>query len=174
MRFAFLMVVTASFVAGMPGRDASGVGLRSASAQWPKLTHLADGSTVRVTKNGAVVVRSRNGQILSVSQCESGAVYEKWVKFMSVFQGAMEEGDRGAVVDRIRYPLRWGGTNIESRRELLRRYGAVFAPPVLRAVVAADPRALFCQNISEVMLGSGVIWGDDFGGRLAIVTVNRP
>jgi len=51
---------------------------------------------------------------------------------------------------------------------------AVFQPRTVAAILGADPRALFCQNVNQVMLGSGVIWGDDLGKRLAIITVNPP
>src|SRR5262249_14798767 len=150
MRVWLVAAIATSVVTALPARDASGVAIRRSSAPWPKITRLADGSTVRVARNGSVVVRGRSGQSLSASQCESGAVYERWVKFMSVFQGALEEGDRSAVVDRIHYPLRWDGTTIASKRELLRRYDAVFTPPVLRSLVADDSRALFCRNVSQV------------------------
>src|SRR6202035_5060991 len=141
---------------------------------WPKVSHLRDGTTVSVGKDGRVIQRGRGGQIVSDSSFESYAVYERWVTFMASFQAALKDDDRGRIASSIEYPLRWSGGMISGRGQLLTRYPSVFQPAVVKAVLAADPRALFCKNISEVMLNSGVIWGDDFNGRLAIVTVNPP
>jgi hypothetical protein len=173
-RVALIALAIVSLAAGIGNSGAAGVRRDTTSAQWPKIIRLPGGSTVRVGKGGSVVQRSRKGQVLAASQCESGAVYERWVKFMTAFQVALEHGDRTRVVRSVHYPLRWAGRTIKRSGGLLRRYDGVFAPRVIHAVLAANPRALFCQNVTQVMLDSGVIWGDDLGGRLAIVTVNPP
>jgi hypothetical protein len=58
------------------------------------------------------------------------------------------------------------------RTQLLSHYSAIFVPTVVREIKQADPRALFCKNVTMVMLGSGVAWGDEPGGRLAIISIN--
>jgi hypothetical protein len=156
--------------------DGSGQALPSddALSHWPEISHLRDGSTVAVWEDGRVIERDRAGRVLSDSTFESEAIYERWVKFMRSFQTAVEEGDRSSVASSIEYPLSLSHGIIPNRQELLRRYGAVFTPGVVAEIESADPRALFCQNVSQVMLDSGVVWGDDFKGRLAVITINPP
>ncbi|HLX19170.1 MAG TPA: hypothetical protein VKR23_03365 [Gaiellaceae bacterium] len=45
---------------------------------------------------------------------------------------------------------------------------------LVKAILAADPHALFCQNVTQASIGSGLLWGDVFGRRLAIITINPP
>jgi hypothetical protein len=142
------------------------------STRWPRVSHLADGSTVSVWKSGHVVERDHRGRILSESWCESYAIYERWVAFIGSFQVALKRGETSVVARDIHYPPRWDGPLIASRRQLVSHYATVFRPGIVKAIIGADPRALFCQNSSEVALDDGVIWGDDFKGRLALITVN--
>jgi hypothetical protein len=153
---------------------ASGLRSAAASSNWPKINRLGDGSTVSVWKNGRVVQRARGGKVVSDSTFESYAVYERWVTFMASFQKAIKRNDRSYIAREVDYPVRWSGGTIAGRPQLLGEYSAIFRPAVVKAILAADARALFCQNVSQVMLDSGVIWGDDYNGRLAISTVNSP
>jgi hypothetical protein len=146
----------------------------AASGAGPQVTRLGDGSTVTVWKDGRVVERDRHGRVTADSTCESAAVYARWVAFMRSFQAAVRSGDRARVARSVHYPLLWAGRRVDTGGKLVADYRSIFVPAVVAAIEAADPRALFCQNLSQVMLGSGVVWGDDFGGRLAVVTVNRP
>ena len=144
----------------------------------PKVVYLRDGSTVTVTTSGTVTVRSRHGQVLSESSCGSATRYWRWENFMTAFQGAVRRGDRAAVASKIAYPLRWATktrvTAIGSRAEFLERYTDIFRPTVVKAILAPDPHALFCQNMTQASIGSGVIWGDVVGGRPSIITINPP
>jgi hypothetical protein len=146
---------------------------------WPRVAHLANGSTVSVWRSGRVVIRDRHNEILSDSYCGSYARYVTWEGFMSGLQHALKQNDRTAVADRILFPLSWSNhgttTVIRNRAAFLERYTSIFRPAVVGAVIAADPRALFCKNLSQAALDSGVVWGDiSLGGRRGIITVNPP
>jgi hypothetical protein len=97
---------------------------------------------------------------------------------MTALQDSIRQGNRAAVASQIAYPLLWTSatakTTIRTRHEFLLRYADIFRPGVVKAVLAADPHALFCQNVTQASIGSGVIWGDVFGRRLAITTINPP
>jgi hypothetical protein len=97
---------------------------------------------------------------------------------MTAFQSSIRQGNRAAVATQIAYPLLWstasGKVTIHSHQEFLARYSEIFRSSLLHAILAADPHALFCQNMTQASIGSGVIWGDVFRQRLSIITINPP
>jgi len=143
---------------------------------WPEVTRLHDGSSVSVWQNGRVVERSRAGVVLADSNCGSYARYERWVGVMTRFREAVVSDDRAHVAAALARPFLWnhGGasTSISGSAQLSAVYDSIFGRAVIREIKAANPRALFCKNVTEVMLGSGVVWGDEPGGRPAIVSIN--
>jgi hypothetical protein len=157
-------------VAGGPANAAPGA--------WPKVVHLTDGSSVSVWQNGRVVERDSGGQLTADSYCRSYTRYQRWVKFMSSFRAAVLTNDRTAIAARITYPLLWNhgspwhSTSIPSLARFVSDYSTIFRPSVVASIKAADPRALFCHLKTMVMLGSGVVWGDDRSGRLTLISIN--
>jgi hypothetical protein len=143
---------------------------------WPKTTRLRDGSTVLVWQNGRVIERDASGRLQSESYCGSYTRYTRWVRFLATFRQAVLTQDHARVAAEVAWPLSWNhgrrSTAITSRTQLLRLYDSVFTASVVRQIKLADPRALFCKNVSEVLLGQGVAWGDEPGGELAIVSIN--
>ena len=152
----------------------------ASAGSWPRVSHLRDGSTISVWQNGRVVQRDRHGALLAESYCGSYTRYRRWVGFMSSFRTGVLTRDRALVARSVAFPFRWNhgrpgrSTVIADRAELLRDYSAIFSAGVVRTIRAADPRALFCRDVSMVMLGSGVVWGDEPGGRPAVVSINTP
>ena len=148
------------------------------SSSWPKVTRLRDGSSVSVWRNGRVAERRASGKLESLSFCGSYTRYAHWVRFLTTFRGAVLTQDHARIAATVDWPLSWNHgrpwhtTAIQSQKQLLRLYRQVFAPSVTREIKVADPRALFCKNISQVALGQGVVWGDEPGGRLAIISIN--
>jgi hypothetical protein len=152
----------------------------AAAGGWPKVTHLRGGSTVSVWSNGRVVERSASGATLSESSCGSYARYVRWVGFMTAFRTAVLDGDRAAVAAKAAPRLLWNhgspwrSTPVAGPHGVRSLYASIFVLGVVHAIHAADPRALFCKDVTMVMLGSGVAWGDEPGGRPAIVSINEP
>jgi len=151
---------------------------QGSAATWPRVTRLHDGSTVSVWRGGRVVERSASGKLESVSFCGSYTRYGNWVRFLTTFREAVLTQDHARVATTVAWPISWNhgrpwhSTAIQNRAQLLRLYAHVFTPSVVREIKRADPRALFCKNISQVALGQGVVWGDEPGGRLAITSIN--
>ena len=160
---------------------ATGLPAPADSGGRPTLARLAGGASVEVWPDGHVLERSRAGAVLEESWCGSASRYARWVAFLGAFRRAVAGGDRAAVASAFAYPLRWNGAPggsvlVRSRAQLLRDYGAVFTRALAAAVAAADPRALFCKDVSEVALGAGLLWGDQVGrrGAPALVAINAP
>ena len=143
---------------------------------WPEVTRLHDGSSVSVWPDGRVVERSRDGVVLSDSNCGSYARYERWVGVMRRFRKAVLIDDRARVAAALARPFLWNhgavSTSISGPAQLSSAYRAIFGRAVVGEIKQADPRALFCKDVTMVMLGSGVVWGDEPGGRPSIVTIN--
>ena len=149
-----------------------------AANTWPRVSHLADGSSISVWQNGRVVERDRRGQLTADSYCGSYSRYEHWVEFMTSFRAAVLTMNRTGVASRLAYPLLWNhgspshSTSIANSAELVSGYSTIFRPSVVAAIKDADPRALFCHQETMVMLGSGVVWGDDQTGRSSVISIN--
>jgi hypothetical protein len=164
-----MMLLAVGSAAGAP---------QSSSERWPKVTRLGDGSTISVWRNGRVVERSASGKLESVSFCGSYKRYAHWVRFLTTFREAVLTQDHARVATAVAWPLSWNhgrpwhSTAIQNRAQLLRLYVQVFTSSVVREIKRADPRALFCKNISQVALGQGVVWGDEPGGQPAITSIN--
>jgi len=172
------VTVAASVIAASPCATAASVGHGESAPPWPKISRLRDGSTVSVWRNGRVVVRGRSGKLLSESFCGSYARYERWATFLTGFRKAVLTHDHAHVAASVAWPLAWNHgypwrtTLVRSRRELLGLYNAIFLPTVVRDIRLANPRALFCKNITQAALGRGVAWGDEWHGRPAIFSIN--
>jgi len=143
---------------------------------WPEVTRLHGGSSVSVWPNGRVLERSRAGVVLSDSNCGSYARYERWVGFMTRFRKAVLTDNRARVAAALARPFFWNhgatSTSISGSAQLSTVYNSIFGRAVVREIKAANPRALFCKDVTMVMLGSGVVWGDEPGGRPSIVAIN--
>jgi hypothetical protein len=149
---------------------------RKPSTRWPEVMRLHDGSSVSVWPGGRVLERGRAGAVLADSNCGSYARYERWVGVMTRFRKAVLTDDRAGVVSALARPFYWnhGGesTAISGPAQLSTDYESIFGRTVVREIANADPRALFCKDVTMVMLGSGVVWGDEAAGRTSIVAVN--
>jgi hypothetical protein len=150
----------------------------AAPSAWPKVTRLADGSSVSVWQTGRVVERDPRGHLMADSNCGSYLRYQRWVAFMSSLRAAVLANDRAGVAAHVSYPLRWNhgsrwhSTMFGDSAALTRDYSTIFRSSVVGAIRAADPHLLFCHEGTMVMLGSGVIWGDDGSGRIGVISIN--
>lgn len=97
---------------------------------------------------------------------------------MGSFRTAVLTEDDSRVAGSVAWPLLWNhghpwhSTSISGAAQFISLYKAIFAPVVVREIKKADPRALFCKDVTMVMLGPGVAWGDEPGGQPAIVAIN--
>jgi hypothetical protein len=86
-----------------------------------------------------------------------------YAEFLTQLQGAVRSGDRRAVSNLVRYPLRvnsGGRTRLYRSPAAVRRdYPLIFTPNVRRAILAQRFEALFGRD-QGVMIGNGEIWFD--------------
>jgi hypothetical protein len=104
-------------------------------------------------------------------------------RFARGLQSALRDRDVPAVAALVDFPLQVNTEGGRSRRvgraELHRSFDQVFTPPVLKAVLAQDPAALF-QNHQGVMFGDGAVWAAEVCAEkpqpscpLRLITVNQ-
>jgi len=74
---------------------------------WPRVSHLADGSSVSVWQSGRVVERDRRGKLTAESYCGSYTRYQHWVEFMSSFRAAALAKNPSEIAARVTYALLW-------------------------------------------------------------------
>lgn len=140
-------------------------------------TRLEDGSSVTVTRSGRVTVRDRAGAVVSDSRCAAyGYPYLETVERLAGIQSAARARNRTALSFDVAYPLSVAvpgrpPLRVASRAALLARLDAVLDDAVLERIGAADPRKLFCRA-EGVMLGDGVAWLQNRGGRLRIISLS--
>lgn len=171
-------------VATLVARDAAGLELFRIEQAFETVmpepgdtTLLEDGSRITLTPSSRVTVRDRTGAVVSDARCgTNGYPYRETVDRLAAIQSAARMRDRRTLSFRVAYPLsvaRPGRppATITSRTRLLAELNDVFPDAVLDRIGAADPRKLFCKA-EGVMLGDGVIWLQDRGGRLLIISVS--
>jgi hypothetical protein len=95
---------------------------------------------------------------------------------MSSLRSSVLDANHAAVASHVAFPLLWnhgqGRTIIRNRGQFLRYYEMIFRANDVAAIRSADPRALFCRNVTQVMLGLGVVWGDEPDGQPAVISIN--
>jgi hypothetical protein len=97
---------------------------------------------------------------------------------MRKFRTALLSGNRPGVAASVVFPLHWNhgppwhSTLVRDRNALMRDYDVIFDEGVIAKVRAADPRALFCRNYTNAMLGDGVVWANEWQGQIGVVVVN--
>lgn len=109
----------------------------------------------------------------------NGFSYQASVDFYTELQRLLKAGDKEGLADLANYPLRVNGSKgkaliVKDKAAFLKSFGQIYSPAVVAAVLAVDPRNLFC-NYQGVMLGDGILWADRTAkGHQGIISVNVP
>lgn len=139
---------------------------------------LDKGPTITITEDGEVTVDYPTSELGATSACgANGFEYKKSVALFAELQSALADNAREKVAALVLYPLR---VNLGPRSHRLikdaaalgRDFDVAFPPPVVKKVLDAEPRAIFCRA-DGFMLGSGVVWAEVQKGRYGVVVVNR-
>lgn len=82
----------------------------------------------------------------------------QYERVFNAFKAAVVSGDRAAVVEHVRFPLRVAnGAQIADAGEFQRRYESIITPAVVTTLKAQDFDSLFV-NAQGVMAGDGQVW----------------
>jgi hypothetical protein len=108
----------------------------------------------------------------------NGYSYKASVDFMTELQARVKAHDKNGLADLANYPLRVNGKGtppriVKDRSAFLKAVDTIYTPPVSLAILAVDPRDLFC-NYQGVMLGDGVIWTDNAHDHIGVISINVP
>lgn len=138
---------------------------------------LDKGITITITAKGGVTIDDPNGKLGGSSSCgANGFEYKKSVALFAELQDALAAGARDKIAALMAYPLRVN-LGFKSRRifkdaaALGRDFDVAFPPPVVKKILDAEPRAIFCRA-DGFMLGSGVVWAEVQKGRYGVFVVN--
>ena len=138
---------------------------------------LDKGGTITITAKGGVDVHDPNGKLGGSSSCgANGFEYKKSVALFAELQDALAAGARDKVAALMAYPLRvnLGFKSyrlIKDAAALGRDFDVAFPPPVVKKILDAEPRAIFCRA-DGFMLGAGVVWAEVQKGRYGVFVVN--
>jgi hypothetical protein len=138
---------------------------------------LGNGLKITVDAAGRVVIEDPNGKNGGSSHCGgNGFVYRKSVQLFAELQDALRAGAKNKVADLVLYPLRINEavgkfTKIKDRAELLAGFERAFPEKVVAAILAAEPRAIFCRA-DGFMLGPGTVWANVQKGRYGLFVIN--
>lgn len=148
-------------------------GAGTAAPEGVETINLGDGCTITVDGDDHVTIRGEGESWFGFN----GYSYRKSVEFMTEFQRVVRARNREATIKAIAFPLRVNSETpliVEERNTLLRQFDRIFTPEVVKAILAADPRKVFC-NCQGIMLGHGIIWAvRDDDGRYGVRTINLP
>jgi hypothetical protein len=107
----------------------------------------------------------------------NGYAYKASVDFFTEVQRRLAAGDKPGVAELANYPLRANLTVkraviAKDRAALVRDFDRLFTPAVIKTILEADPRDVFC-NYQGIMLANGVLWADNADGKhLGLITIN--
>lgn len=96
--------------------------------------------------------------------------------FLAHLKAAARDDDRQSLAAMIRYPLTIYADGQEvatylGAEALLADFDAVFTPPVMGAIEAAEYETLFV-NDQGAMIGDGELWFDGWDGQIAVKAIN--
>ncbi len=108
----------------------------------------------------------------------NGYSYKASVAFFTELQKQLEAGDKKALSELVRYPLRVNGPKgavlmVKDKAAFVKGFDRVYSASVSAAVRKEDPRNVFASS-KGIMLGSGILWGDGEKGRYGITAINTP
>lgn len=135
------------------------------------------GLTITLTAKGGVTIDDPNGKLGGSSSCgANGFEYKKSVALFAELQDALAAGARDKVAALMTYPLRvnLGFKSyrlIKDAAALGRDFDVAFPPPVVKMILDAEPRAIFCRA-DGFMLGAGVVWAEVQKGRYGVFVIN--
>lgn len=139
--------------------------------------HGDDGSVREQGAIDMVTVEDASGRLVSESTCsaESGS-YDDYHAFFGALTQAVEANDAALLATLVEFPLRVNRSGkkplkIANAAALRKQYAKVFADGTRRAILDADPAAVFCRA-EGAMIGHGVVWARKEAGRTALFVVN--
>jgi hypothetical protein len=169
-------ISTAALFAALAA-SSTAVGQQPGAAKAPVRTvKFAAGETTIGPASGGeqVVVRDKQGRVMSESWCEPGA-FDAYRALFTKLKETVVKGDRRAVVKLCAYPLRVNAgkaVTYANAAALSKDYEKVFASQVVETVRRAEPAAVFCRN-GRGMFGDGVVWAAVSAGRAKATVINR-
>ncbi len=97
---------------------------------------------------------------------------KEFEKFFTNLQAAAAAKDRAALAKMASYPFRIGDKKrIKNEAEMKKKFGSVFTPRILAAIVSQKRSGLQCDP-QGAKLGDGEIWIQEIEGVVVITAIN--